>query len=104
MYDCHLNKKNLYTSFLFQKNNYVLDPHGAVGLLGLRQYLGSNKKNTGIFLETAHPCKFKSVVEETLSCQLELPDKLKTFMQREKQAIKMKADFKELKGYLLAGR
>ena len=40
----------------FKKSEYVLDPHGAVGLVGLRRNL--NKNQTGVFFETAHPIKF----------------------------------------------
>ncbi len=40
----------------FKKSEYVLDPHGAVGLVGLRKNL--NKNQTGVFFETAHPIKF----------------------------------------------
>ena len=37
-------------------NGIILDPHGAVGLVGLRRNL--NKNQTGVFFETAHPIKF----------------------------------------------
>ena len=48
-------------------DNYILDPHGAVGYLGLKKYFNDSDENaTGIFLETAHPSKFKEVVDETL--------------------------------------
>jgi threonine synthase len=85
----------------FHENLYLLDPHGAVGLLGLKKYLNANGNSTGIFLETAHPAKFKSVVEEALQSSIELPDKLKVFMEGEKQSVSMKAEFVSLKNFLL---
>ncbi len=86
---------------VFKENHYVLDPHGAIGLLGLKKYLQNNKGVTGIFLETAHPAKFKTVVEETIETSLELPDKLKAFMTGTKQSIQLDSNFSNLKSYLL---
>ena len=52
---------------VFSRNKYVMDPHGAVAYLGLKKFLKSRKTDAiGIFLETAHPAKFKEVVDETL--------------------------------------
>ena len=47
-----------------QKTGYVLDPHGAVGKLCLDYFL--NEGELGIFLETAHPKKFESVVQRAI--------------------------------------
>ncbi len=38
---------------------YLLDPHGAIGYLGLKEYLKENKNFNGVFLETAHPGSLK---------------------------------------------
>ena len=51
-------------SFYLAKN-YVLDPHGAIGLLALEDHL--NDSEQGIFLATAHPKKFESVVVQAIS-------------------------------------
>src|SRR6185295_20090961 len=48
---------------VFKDKNYLMDPHGAVGYLGLKKYLKSHRGVQGVFLETAHPGKFKDVVE-----------------------------------------
>ena len=48
----------------YQKTDYILDPHGAVGLLALKQYLDDN--SLGVFLETAHPRKFEAVVKKAI--------------------------------------
>lgn len=85
----------------FQQNGYILDPHGAIGLLGLKRFLAENPSKTGFFLETAHPAKFKQVVEETIAASIELPEKLKAFNEGQKQTIQMKANVDELKDWLL---
>src|SRR5690606_26189611 len=62
---------------VYARTGYVLDPHGAVGYLGIRSYLCQYGPAAGVFLETAHPGKFRDVVEETLDRSIELPEGLK---------------------------
>lgn len=85
---------------VFAKKKYVLDPHGAVGYLGLRKYLGKNQNATGVFLETAHPAKFLSTVEKTLNISIELPNKLKAFISNKKQSITLDNSFQSFKASL----
>lgn len=88
---------------VYANSNYVLDPHGAVGYLGLKKYLrDSNAQATGIFLETAHPSKFKEVVDDTLGRPIDIHPKLLEFMKRKKETIKATADFAEFKGFLMS--
>lgn len=54
----------------------------------------------GIFLETAHPGKFKEVVEETLNEEINLPIRLQDFMSRKKQSIKISSLFDEFRSLL----
>jgi len=61
---------------VFEKHNYILDPHGAVGFYALRQYLEKNPSQKGFFLETAHPVKFDSV-ENIIGTGGELPEAVK---------------------------
>jgi len=85
---------------VYQALKYVMDPHGAVGYLGLKNYLKENPGSTGIFLETAHPAKFKEVVEETIQRPLELPLRLKEFMTGNKKSIKTTSLFEDFKALL----
>ncbi len=87
---------------VFKSQNYILDPHGAVGYLGLKEYLKSNPDSTGIFLETAHPAKFKEVVENAIGQSVEMPERLNSFLEKEKQSKKMKGSLDELKEFLLS--
>lgn len=71
---------------VYNETGYVLDPHGACGY----QALIDNKlapNETGLFLETAHPAKFKGTVDKILDADIEIPAKLKAFMQGEKQSV-----------------
>jgi len=86
----------------YSSTQYVLDPHGAIGYLGLKKFIAeSNQKVTGIFLETAHPAKFKEVVDNTLGKKIEIPKPLMKFMEQTKLSKPMQKDFNSLKNYLL---
>lgn len=78
---------------VFGESNYILDPHGAVGYLGLKKYLVENPDATGVFLETAHPAKFRDVVEKALGQAIEIPTSLEKFLSKEKVTIKTPSDF-----------
>ena len=87
---------------LNQHNNYITDPHSAIGYLGLKKYIQENNLNNcnGLFVSTAHPIKFKDTVENSIKSQLEYPDSIKSIMDREKSAKTMKS-YSELKEYLM---
>jgi len=86
---------------VFQKYRYIMDPHGAVAYLGLRDFLNKFNGYTGIFLETAHPAKFFEEVEKVINKPVSMPDRLKSYLDREKRAILLENDFLELKNFLL---
>lgn len=80
---------------------YIMDPHGAVGYLGLKKFLeGKEEDFQGIFLETAHPGKFQSTVEDVLKEAIELPERLQAFLEKEVQSRPMENDFEAFKRYL----
>ena len=85
---------------VWQEYRYLLDPHGACGFRALEEGLRGGE--TGIFLETAHPAKFKDTVEKISGESVEIPAKLQAFMQGEKQSVPMTKAFEDFKGYLLA--
>src|SRR3989339_81738 len=89
---------------VFEKNNYVIDPHGAVGYSALEKFLKGNstEKFTSIVLETAHPAKFKDVVEEELNINVEIPERLAACLTKEKRAVSLSSDYNSLKEYLFA--
>lgn len=86
---------------VFQKYRYIMDPHGAVAYLGLQDFLNKFNGYTGIFLETAHPAKFFEEVEKVINKSVPMPDRLTSYLDREKRAILLKNDFLELKNFLL---
>ena len=82
------------------KYGYICDPHGACGYRALET--GLKEGETGVFLETAHPAKFKSTVESIIRHEIEIPQKLAEFMKGTKQSIQMPKNFEDFKEYLLS--
>ena len=80
-------------------HHYLLDPHGACGYRALAE--GLQPGETGIFLETAHPAKFKDTVEKIIGEPIDIPAKLQAFMQGKKQSIPMSKAFADFKSYLM---
>ena len=86
---------------VYKKSSYILDPHGAVGIAGWRDYSSEHPGETGIILETAHPAKFLDVVEQTLGRKIEIPEALEKLRSRQKVAGMIAADYEVLKQYLI---
>ena len=82
-----------------EATGYILDPHGACGYQALVE--GLQPGETGVFCETAHPAKFKEKVDEILGIDVDIPARLRAFMQGEKQSTPMTKDFADFKHYLL---
>ena len=82
------------------ETGYVCDPHGACGYRALKEGLQAGE--VGVFLETAHPAKFKDTVDRILGDNIDIPAKLQAFMKGTKQSVPMSKDFADFKQYLMA--
>jgi len=85
----------------YRKTGYLLDPHGAVASLGLNAYLEHHPGSAGIFVATAHPAKFREIVEPLIGHSVELPESLSNIPDGQKQSVKMSAGAQFLREYLL---
>jgi len=79
---------------------YLADPHSALAWKALTDSLTDNE--TGVFLCTAHPAKFRETIEETLDRRVTLPAELQQVIEKEVLSVSMPADFGLLREYLLA--
>lgn len=86
--------KNLY------QLGYQSEPHAAIAAQGLRQLLA--KDEYGIFLGTAHPAKFKDVVDRELQVDLPLPPELEAVVNKTILSVELDADFAQLKSHLFS--
>lgn len=87
---------------IFDQYGYVTCPHTAIGIMGLKAYLSkSNRDYFGIALATAHPSKFKPLVEEVIGQTVDVPERLAILSDREKLSIKIPANYEAFKDSLL---
>jgi len=89
---------------VYKEKGYLCDPHGATGYQAAQTYRKEHPELTGIFLETAHPAKFKESVEEVIRNTVELPKRLAAFADRKKEAVSLQPDYQEFRQYLLKSR
>jgi threonine synthase len=83
----------------YDETGYLLDPHGACGYRALSENLQPGE--VGVFLETAHPAKFLHTVEDIIGTDINIPEKLKAFMNGTKQSVPMSKNFMTFKEWLL---
>ena len=83
------------------KEDYLLDPHGAVAYIALKKYLEKDNSSKGIFLETAHPVKFYDVVEPVIQQSVPIPESVQLQINKEKKSTKISADSKLVKDFLM---
>jgi threonine synthase len=90
---------------VYRQYGYLLDPHGAVGLLGWEAWRAAQPTDApGIVFETAHPAKFGEVIRQVLGIDPPLPPALAAAAARGKQATRMENNYARLKEFLLAAR
>ena len=104
-------KENLYTcSFtddetvygikeLINKFNYIPDPHGAVGYLGVNDFLKSYTDYKCVILETAHPSKFSEIIS-LYTNNLEIPSQISSVIDKKKESVNIDS-YLAFKNYLL---
>jgi threonine synthase len=84
---------------VFMQTAYILEPHGAVGYLGLKKEMAKQPGSTGVFLETAHPVKFLETIDGILGMAPEIPPQIAVIMTKEKVSTKI-STYKDLKNFL----
>jgi threonine synthase len=87
---------------VYRETGYLCDPHGATGYQAARNYLDENPGQTGIFLETAHPAKFRESVEDVIKTHVEIPLRLADFAERDKVSTVIKPAYRDFRDYLIS--
>ena len=86
--------------YVYDQYQYLMDPHGAVGYLALKEYQRENPETMGVILETAHPSKFIGDVEKILGSKIEIPHRLAKLENLTKSSLKMSTDYSEFKEWI----
>ncbi|HZK04145.1 MAG TPA: threonine synthase [Bacteroidaceae bacterium] len=84
---------------VYNDTGYLLDPHGACGFRALKEQL--KPLENGLFLETAHPAKFKDKVDSIIGESIEIPTKLREFMKNQKHSIPLSRDYTDFRNLLM---
>ncbi|MBI0103824.1 threonine synthase [Gilliamella sp. W8145] len=82
------------------KKGYLSEPHGAIAYRALRDQLQEGEY--GLFLGTAHPAKFKEVVEDILGRSIPLPPALAERAEMPLLSHYMPDDFAKLRDFLIS--
>ena len=81
---------------VYETRGYLLDPHSAIGYMGLKAHLGQGRQagqvgQVGIFLATAHPAKFREIVEPVIGRGIQTPAPLAEALARPRHVLRMDA-------------
>jgi len=89
--------------FINDNYNYVACPHTAIAWQALRDWQQDNYKSdtAGVFLSTAHPCKFPDVFPDSIAGKVDVPEQVKELSKKQKQSVALGKDFDGFKDYLL---
>ena len=83
--------------------NYIVCPHTAIAWQALKDYQKQHTDSevTGIFLSTAHPCKFTDVFPDNIAEKIIVPESVKELEGKIKKSVILGKGFEEFKGWLL---
>ena len=86
---------------VYDKFNYTIDPHGAVGYLALKEYQKESPNTNGVILETAHPSKFIDDMEDILKTDIHIPERLAVLKSKKKTSVLMENNYSKFKEWLM---
>lgn len=87
---------------IFRQYGYIMDPHGSVAYKAWQKYQERIFiPVAGIVLETAHPAKFLEDVEGVLKTRIELPERLSSLVNKQKESVTLSSDYSTFKEWLL---
>ena len=91
---------------IYDRHKVILEPHGAVGWEGLRQYFNAaptsmDEPQVSVSLETAHPAKFPEEITNILGVDPELPPSLSGLEDKPELFEKLDSGYESFKKYLI---
>lgn len=88
---------------IYNEFNYIACPHTAIAWLALQEYRMevADQESAGVFLSTAHPCKFPDVFPKEIKANIQVPEQVAILAKKEKHAAAMDTSFESFKNYLL---
>jgi threonine synthase len=88
---------------VYEERGYLLDPHSAIGYLGLKNRKGRKPSDLQVFLATAHPAKFAEIVGPIIDRPIPKPAPLAEALAKPQRILKLDRSLGALKDVLVAG-
>lgn len=87
------------------ESGYIMCPHTAIAWLALKEWMNDHPADeaAGVFLSTAHPCKFPDIFPEEIGSGIVIPEQVKELEGREHLAVSLGKDFESFKSFLMKG-
>ncbi|HTI60027.1 threonine synthase [Mucilaginibacter sp.] len=88
---------------IFSSYKYIVCPHTAIAWQALKDWQQDQPtgKAVGVFLSTAHPCKFPDVLPKHISQEIVIPEQVKELEDKASTFASLGKDFEAFKKYLL---
>jgi len=86
---------------VYRRTGYVLDPHSAVGYLGVEAGRRTFGEGPCVVLCTAHPVKFREAVEPAIGSSVPVPERLAACLEAERQVTPLPPEISALRDVLL---
>jgi len=86
---------------VYRKTGYVLDPHSAVGYLGVESGRQAFGEGPCVVLCTAHPAKFREAVEPAIGDTVPIPERLAACLEAERHVTTIPPEMSALRDFLL---
>lgn len=88
---------------VYAESKYIMCPHTAIAWMALKQWLKDHpgEKAKGVFLSTAHPCKFPDIFPAVIASEIDIPVQVRELEGRDKLAVSLGKGFADFKDYLL---
>jgi threonine synthase len=88
---------------VYAENGYIMCPHTAIAWLALKNWMNAHPAGdvAGVFLSTAHPCKFPDIFPADIAAEIDIPEQVKELEGKERLSASLGNDFEGFKAYLL---
>lgn len=88
---------------VYKKFGYIMCPHTAIAWLALKSWMNNHQSDqiAGVFLATAHPCKFPDIFPADIASKIDIPEQVKELEGKERVSASLGNDFTGFKAYLL---
>ena len=85
---------------VYEERGYLLDPHSAIGYLGLKRRADRKPSDLQVFLATAHPAKFAEIVGPIIDRPIPKPAALAEALARPQHPLRLEKSLSALKALL----